>query len=408
MKTTEAALKDMVREVVTEVVREKDFKEEGHKNLDQAVDAVFAEGEQKAHRIAAQKKRIAALHEDSETAIMGGRFLRAIAAGKGDSEKAARFAAKQWGSDDPIVKVLEASDWDAAGVLVPTEYSSELIELLREVSVVRAAGPRVIPMETGSIQIPKQTSGASGSYLGESQNISMAEPAFGSIKLVWKKLGCMVALSNDLLRYAAFGADAIARDDAVFGIRETEEVAFLRSMGTEHTPKGLLYWCPAENKANVTGSYDLAKVTADLANTILKLRNGLCRMISPVWFFAPRTEMYLMTVRDSNGNFAYRDEMLTGRLWGFPFFSTTNIPINLGSGDKSEIYLVDMADVILGESNFLEVDASNTAAYDPGSGVVSSFQKDQTLIRVIAHHDLGVRHEQSLAILEAVDWVPVG
>lgn len=404
MKITQDSLKELVRETLTEVVKEREIPK--GKTVDQAVDGVLGEATEKAHNIAVSKEKAKNLHNDMERGLEGGRFLRCIAAGKGDNERAARFAAKHFGADDPIVKVLEASDWDAAGVLVPTEYSTELIELLREVSVIRAAGPRILPMDSGSIQIPKQTSGSSGSYLGESAAVSMSEPAFGSIKLVWKKLGVMVALSNDLLRFAAFGADAIARDDAVFGIRETEEVAFLRSQGTEHTPKGLLYWCPAANKFNAQASYDLTKVTQDLAIAVLKLRNGLSRMISPVWFISPTTEMYLMTVRDTNGNWAFRDEMLMGKLWGFPYFSTTNIPVNLGSGDKSEIYLVDMADVILGESNNLEVDASNTAAYDPGTGLVSSFQKDQTLIRVIAHHDLGVRHEQSLAVIEGVDWSP--
>jgi HK97 family phage major capsid protein len=149
-----------------------------------------------------------------------------------------------------------------------------------------------------------------------------------------------------------------------------------------------------------------AGLNHDLAAAILNLRNGLSRMIAPVWFMAPRSEMYLASVRDANGNFAFRDEMMGGTLWKFPYFSTTNIPINLGSGDKSEIYLVDMADVLLGEANFLQVDASNTAAYHDGSNVVSAFSKDQTVVRVIAHHDLGIRHEESLSIIEAVDWSP--
>jgi HK97 family phage major capsid protein len=408
MKLDEKSLRAMIREVVTEVVKTKDH---GKETVTQAVDDLFAGGKETA--IAAAQKALdlaKALKGDKGT--KAGRFIRALAGGKGDPEKAARFAAKHYGADDPVVKVLEASDYDSGGVLVPTEYSNDMIELLREVSVVRAAGPVVIPMDTGSIEIPKQTGGSAGAYLGETQNIANSEPTFGSMKLVWKKLGVVVPVSNDLLRFSAIGADTLVRNDAVFGVRETEEVAFLRSPGSEHTPKGLLYHCPdginntLDHKFDAQTSYNLAKVTQDTAAAILKLRNGLSRMIAPAWFWAPRTDMYLKSVRDSNGNFAFRDELLAGTFWGFPYFSTTNIPINLGSGNKSEIYLVDMADVLLGESNFLQVDASNTAAYHDGTSVVSAFSKDQTVVRVIAHHDLGVRHPESLAVIEAVDWSP--
>lgn len=403
MKLTKEALQATIREVVTEVVKEK---EHGKPTVDQAVDDLFADGKATALSAAEKALALSKTLRKSDKGTMFGRFVRALAGGKGDPGHAAAFAAKHYGADDEIVKALEASDFDSGGVLVPTQYSTDMIELLREVSVVRAAGPVQIPMETGSVEIPKQTGGSAGTYIGESDNLGVSEPTFGSLKLVWKKLGVVVPMSNDLLKFSALGADALVRNDAVFGVRETEEVAFLRSPGTEYTPKGLLYWAPAANKFNAQTSYDLTKVTEDTAAAVLKLRNGLSRMIAPVWFMAPRTEMYLKSVRDSNGNFAFKAELDAGTFWTFPYFSTTNIPINLGSGDKSEIYLVDMADVLLGEANFLQVDASNTAAYHDGSNVVSAFSKDQTVVRVIAHHDLGIRHEESLAVIEAVDWSP--
>ena len=347
-----------------------------------------------------------AKNSDETKGAMCGRFMRAVAAGKGDQDKATAFAKKAYGADDPVVKALEASDVAAGGILVPTEYSMDIIELLRERAVVRAAGPRIIPMETGSIQIPKITGGATAAYVGESQNIDPTQPTFGSINLTWKKLAAIVPMSNDLLRLNAISADAIVRDDAVAALAIREDQAFLRGDGTEFTPKGLLNWTPAANKQDVTGSFNLANVTKDIAAAILRMRNGLSRMISPHWFWSPRTEMYLFQVRDSNGNFAHRDEMVGGTFWGFPFTATTTIPDTLGSGDKSEIYFVDMADVILGEVNRLEVSASDVAAYYDGSAVQAAFSRDQTVLRVLAHHDLGVRHEESLVMIEAVDWTP--
>jgi hypothetical protein len=68
--------------------------------------------------------------------------------------------------------------------------------------------------------------------------------------------------------------------------------------------------------------------------------------------------------------------------------------------------LCDFADVLLGESNALEVMASDVAAYYDGANVQAAFSLDQTVLRLIAHHDIAVRHEESLALMTAVKWTP--
>jgi HK97 family phage major capsid protein len=399
MGLTAEKIRDIAKEVALEVIKTRDH---GHETNEKAFLAMIEAARETARDAAAHK----ATPLPKDKGILAGRFMRAIAAGKGDPEKAAKFASRSWGTDDPMVKILEASDVSAGGVLVPVEYSNEIIELLREQAVFRSAGPRIIPMDTGSIMIPKITGGATASYIGESQNINPSEPAFGEINLTWKKLAAIVPMSNDVLRFAAASADAIVRDDAVQAMAYREDTAFLRGDGTQHTPKGLRAFTPAGNIQTAQTSYDLTKVTQDIAWMILQLRNGLSRMIQPAWFWSPRTQMYLMTVRDTNGNFAFRDEMVGGTFWGYPFYQTTVIPNTLGSGDKSEIQLADMADVLLGEAGTLEVSASDVAAYFDGSAVQAAFSKDLTVLRVLAHHDLQVRHEESLVMLDGVDWSP--
>ena len=345
--------------------------------------------------------------DQPEKGLMAARFMRAIAAGKGDTDKAARFAKKEWGEDGKILKALEASDAAAGGVLVPTEWSGKVIELLKESTIVRRMGPRVIPMPTGALQMSKITGGATAGYIGESQNLPVSEQSFGNINLTWKKLAVLIPVSNDLLRFNTEGADTIVRDDAVSAMSTREDQAFLRDDGTQFTPKGLRNWVPAGNTFGAVSVYDLATVTSDLAAQILLLREAHVRFIKPGWLMAPRTEFYLLSVRDANGNFAYRDEMLKGTLWGIPYGSTTEIPTNLGvGGNESEIMLIDFADVLLGESNTLEVMASDVAAYFDGSQVQAAFSLDQTVLRLIAHHDLAVRHEESLSVMTGVKWTP--
>jgi HK97 family phage major capsid protein len=344
--------------------------------------------------------------EKPERGLMAARFMRAIAAGKGDTDKAARFAKKQWGEQGAILKALEASDASAGGVLIPTEWSGEVIELLREATVFRRMGPRVIPMTTGSMQMSKLTGGATAGYIGESQNLPVSEQTFGQINLTWKKLACLVPISNDLLRFNAYGADTIVRDDSIGAMAFREDAAFLRDDGTEHTPKGIRHWALAAGTFDAQASPDLTKITQDTASAILKMRNADCRMLRPAWFWAPRTELGLKTLRDGNGNLVYKPEMDGGNYWGFPYFTTNQIPINLGTGSDSEIYLCDMADLILGEANRLEVSASDVAAYDDGGTLKAAFSLDQTVLRLIAHHDFACRHQESVVVMEKVLWAP--
>jgi len=341
--------------------------------------------------------------EKPEKGVIAAQFVRALAAGKGDVERAGRWAKKALGEDSPVTKALLATDNVSGGFLIPEEFSADVIELLGARVALRRLNPVVIPMEHGTLTIPKLTGGATAYYQDEDADATKSEQTFGQVKLSWKKLVTLVPVSNDLLRYSAPSVDALVRDDMVNAMSRREDLAFIRGTGTDYTPKGLLNWCPGGNKTAANGTVNLTNVTLDIGKIITTLANADVRMIRPGWLFHPRTEWYLKTVRDANGNFAFKEEMDRGNLFTFPYATTTQIPINLGS-DESEVYLADFADIIIGESMRLSIDVSTEAAYLENSTVKSAFSRDETVIRAIAEHDLVVRHEQSIAMLTTVKW----
>jgi len=334
-----------------------------------------------------------------------GRVIRALAAGRGDPFRAEQHATKWWGSDNSTSKALSAGDATAGGFLVGEEMSSEVIELLYPLTVVRGSNPVIMPMSRGNLTLPKLNGGASSNYISENQNIIPSEQNFATVQLVFKKLVTLVPVSNDLLRFASYNADAIVRDDLISSMAVREDAAFLRGDGTQDTPKGIFNWAVAPNILITNPTVNLDNVTTDLKNAVLALEQANVRMLRPVWFMSPKIKQYLMTVRDGNGNYAFRDEMLRGTLWGFMFKSSTQIPSNKGGGlNQSEVYLVDMADSVIGESTSMTIDASSEAAYYDGVQVQSSFSRDQTVIRAIAEHDFVMRHDLSIAILTEVEW----
>lgn len=332
------------------------------------------------------------------------RIVRALAVGRGDPERAARYVKSNWGDEDIEKALIEGSD-SAGGYIVPPEFSAEIIELLYSRTLVRRLGAQPMPMDTGTLNIPKLASGAQSGYIGESTNVPTSEQSFGQIQLVWKKLATLVPVSNDLIRHSNPQADGIVRNDLMSSMSVREDQAFIRDDGTNQKPMGLRYWAPASNVIAANATVNLDNVTSDLGRLWLTLANNNAIFSQPGWVLSPRTQNYLMTVRDGNGNYAFRDEMLRGRLWGYPYGATTSIPDNLGAGNESEVYLVDFADAIIGESSQLVIDASPEAAYHDGTNVQAAFSLDQTVIRAIARHDFAVRRaEADAAVLTGVTW----
>jgi HK97 family phage major capsid protein len=341
-----------------------------------------------------------------EKGVALGRFVRAIVGGRINGERPVAWAIRQgWDENSSVVKALAAGDATAGGFIVPPNFMTEIIELLRAQSVVRGLGPTVWPMPNGTANVPKLTGGSTAQYTSENQNIGVSQPQFGALALSAKKLAAIVPISNDLIRYSSPAADTVVRDDLVAALGLRQDLAFIRGDGLVNTPKGMRYWAPAANILTANATVNLANVTFDLGRMVLALKNQNVRMIRPGWVFSPRTEMYLQTVRDGLGNFAYRPEMMTGRLWNYPYRTTTQIPDNLGGGTESEIYLCDFVDAVIGEAMGLIIDASQEAAYYDGTQLQASFSRDQTVIRAIEEHDFGMRHDASVCVMNCT-WTP--
>ena len=383
-----AFIGDVVKEIVGVTVDE--LKKENQESI-KAVRAELAAEKMKAH---VEKKGLKAA-----------RFLRTYAAANGNQAKAVEIAHKM--NDIGTLKAMEATDATAGGVWVPEELSAEVIELLRPASVIRSMGPRTIQMPTGSMSMTKITGGATAGYIGESQDIPKTEQSTGKISLNWKKLACVLPISNDLLKFESFAGEEMIRDDAVAGLAQRADLAFLSDPGTEHTPKGIYHLTPTANKLTANATVNLANVTYDVARMMLQMQNANANMVKCGWMWAPTTEMFLRFLRDANGNFVWKDEMDMGTFNGYPFGKTTKIPYNLGTGvNESLVYFVDFADILIGEASTLEVEASREATYMDGGTAKSAFSLDQTVLRLIEHHDIACRHEESLVIMEDTLWNP--
>jgi len=345
------------------------------------------------------------------------RCTRAAVVAKLDRRDACEVL-REWGDED-LAKAVEedrarrkaamsVTDATAGGFLVPEQFSTDVIEFLRPMSVVRDHVGMSLPMPMGTLSIPKITDGSTAYYQGENAAATKSALKTGQVKLTWRKLTALVPMSNDLLRYSNPSADAIVRKDMVRAIGQRENQAFLRDTGSDAAPRGLR-WLAANAGSPIAANatINLANVTTDLGKMILDLLNDNIPMTKCGWIFAPRTYMYLYTLLTANGVFAFRDELSRGMLWGYPYKISTSVPVTLtdgGNTDESEIYFADFDDVIIGDSMNLRVDASDVATYTDGGTTVSAFSNDQTVVRCITEHDINTRRAESISIMNKVRW----
>jgi HK97 family phage major capsid protein len=422
-----------------------------------------------AQPVAGQEPRFEAGDDDpytSDTAakargLTTSKGLRAIAlakifdAGGRSIANARAIAIDSYGERHPITRAFEpqargmnralvVSVGASGGFIVPPDYVAEIIELLRPKTVVRSSNPRVLPMPRGTMTLPGQKTAATASYGSETAKIAASQQSLNQIVASYKKLTALVPVTNDMMRYADPAADAFVRDDLVKVLALREDLAFILGDGTQDTPRGFLSfangwvatnggtvgaWSTTANSvlavngadpANSTGgnfissnaTYTLTTVAQELGGAVNRLDTANVPDDKRVWIMHPRCYNYLFNVQNSLGVYVYREELLSGKLLGYPFKKTTQIANNYwdaaGSNkDLSFVFLVEMDEAMILDSMSLELAISREGMYvDSGGNTVSAFQSDQTLIRAIAEHDFQMRHDQSVAVIQAVRWAP--
>ena len=378
-----------------------------------------------------------------EKSLVVGGIAKMLGMGGGSIYNARTAAIDLYGERHPVTRALVTSSGSAGGFIVPPDYMNEIIELLRAETVVRGSNPRNIPMPRGTMTLPGQASAATATYGTEGAKIASSQQTLNQIVASFKKLTALVPVSNDMMRYADPAVDAFVRDDLVKVIALAEDLNFILGQGTQSAPMGFLYFANrwvganggtvgnwlttgastlavnATDPANSTGgnfisstyAYTLSTVASELGGAVNRLDTANAPQNKRVWFMHPRSYNYLYNVQNSLGVYVYRDELSKGTLLGYPVKRTTQIGTNYYDAashtNTSFVFLVAMDEAIILDSMQLELAVSREGSYlDAGGNTVSAFQYDQTLIRAIAEHDFQMRHDQSVAVIQAVAWAP--
>lgn len=338
--------------------------------------------------------------EQLEPGIRLARASKLMVLGKNDPERALHFAKDAANPMYPHDKDLHAAlkqmtvgTPSEGGFLVPEQYAAEIIPLLRAKAVVRRLGARSLPLANGNLNIPKITGGATAYYVGESQNATKSKPTLGNLRLSGKKLVTLVPMSNDLIRSNAYNADQMVRDDMIQTMALKEDYTAMYGAGTEFTPLGI------SNTSGITKAAKNALPDADyIASLIGSLMTKNLPWASVGWAIQGAMWSVLYNLKTTTGAYIYRDEMNQGKLVGLPFAISNQISYGTDANKRVDLFLGDWSEFIIGEEMGLAIMASQEATYWDGSQLQSTFSRDETVMKVTAKHDFGLRHAEAFNV----------
>jgi len=297
-----------------------------------------------------------------------------------------------------LEKDLSAGVPTEGGYLVPETTLEGVIELLRERCIIMRLGAQELPMDNGTLNLNKQTDGATAAYVGENQPVNSSDPDFGSIHMASKKMMVNVPISNDLLKTSRIAADRFVANDAMSAMKVKFDRTAFTSQGGNYAPRGLRYM-EGLTTLSIAGA-----LTADnIVNFIVKLFGAnvdLDDFSTVGWAFGIELWRDLFNLKATTNEYLLRAQLELGKLLRYPW-ETTQFLARL-SGGTAPMYFGAWNQFIIARQGLMEIDTSTEAAYNNAAGtVVSAWSRDQTVVRLIDRHDFALR--QGAAICKCLD-----
>ena len=267
---------------------------------------------------------------------------------------------------DARLKVLGEGQGDQGGFLVPEQFTTQLLQLAIEESVVRSRAFRMT-MSSLTLSLPTivDTTHATNVFGGvraywtpESGSYTASEPSFGQVSLTAKKLTAYTRAANELLADSAISLEALLMRLFPQALAYFEDDAFINGVGGGQ-PVGIL---------NADALITVAKETGQAATTIVaeNIDKMYSRMLPSsraraVWVAHPDTLPQLVSMARSVGTGGSAAVMpsLTGSapvtLYGRPIVFTEKCQT---LGTAGDLFFVDFGYYVIGDRQTLTMASS--------------------------------------------------
>lgn len=153
------------------------------------------------------------------------------------------------------------------GLLVDTTLATgSFIGLLRNRAVL-LRNARTLGGLVGNVDIPKQTGGASGFWVGEGDNAQETGIELGMVSLKPKTVAAYSDVTRRLLKQSSMDAEAMLRDDLAIALALNIDKAGFYGSGSEYQPRGLANY-DGLNAVALAGDYPTYAECVDMETAI--------------------------------------------------------------------------------------------------------------------------------------------
>lgn len=336
------------------------------------------------------------------------RYAMALMAGKGNLMQSAEIA-KRWDDTPQVETVLKAAV--AAGTTTDTtwakplvEYSnmaSEFAELLRPATILgRIDGLRRVPF---NIKVPRQTGGASASWVGEGAPKPVSSLAFDSITLGHTKVAGIVVMTEELVRFSNPAAEDIVRRDLVETIGGLIDKDFVdpdKAAVSGVSPASITNGVTPVVASGTSADNLRADVQALMANFIAVNMS----LSGAVWIMTETQALAIAMMLNPLGQPEFPGLSISGgtagTFFGIPVILSENIPAQsevtgppaIPAG--SRIILAKASEIMLADDGQVMLDASNQASLQMDSAPTNPPTATTVMVSLWQMNMVGIRAER--------------
>jgi HK97 family phage major capsid protein len=265
------------------------------------------------------------------------------------------------------------------------------IDLLRNKMILAEAGVTTLSGLTGNVDIPRQSGGATVTWLAEQDAAGENTPTLDKVSLTPRTAGCFLDMSRKFIQQSAVDADAFAENDLTTALALALDAAGLHGSGASNQPTGVASTAgigsvaggangAAPTWANiVTLETEVAQDNADMGNlayiTNTKVR-GKLKQTAKV--SSTDSVMIWQEQNELNGHRALVSNQVSSTLTK-----------GTSSGICSAIFFGNWADLIMAFWGVLDLLVDPYTASSKGDVRVVAFQDV----------DIAVRHPESFAAM---------
>ncbi len=331
---------------------------------------------------------------DTEVEVTKGEYLSISKYFRGVSSGNWEKAEKE----QDLFKAMGENIGTEGGHLVPTYFSTQLIELLSERAVVRSMpGIQIMNVPGQKIEIARQDSATTVSWGSENTTITESTaPTFGNVCVEPRKMTALVPVSRELIRNAGINVDMLVKNEFVKRMGLAEDLAFLDGTGGSQ-PLGI-YNIPGVLNTNLSGAVMKFDNVLD-ADLQIREQNGTLTG----WIASPVIAHQLRTLKDTNGQSIYVPlnsrvtdvaNAVVAELYGAPLV-LTNTVVKTKGASANQTYAIagQWSNAIIGDGEEMRIETSTQGTY---------FEKDQVGFKAVRFVDLVLTHPETFAVVKGI------